>query len=148
MIFQRAALVAAACMLARVTAAQTIIDGDTIKLNGTTYRLHGIDAAESRQWCGDYPAGVIATGVLASLIEGHQVVCEPKTTDRFGRIVAVCRANGQDLGKSMVRLGAALAFRRYSLDYRGDEEAAQAEGLGVHAHARVPPWQFRAQQRQ
>jgi len=37
------------------TLAQTVVDGDTIKLNGTTWRLWGIDAPESRQWCGHYP---------------------------------------------------------------------------------------------
>ena len=145
----RAIAVAAAfsVQLALPAAAQTVTDGDTIKLNGTTYRLHGIDAAESRQWCGDYPAGAIATGVLASLIEGHEVVCEPKTRDRYGRLVAVCRADGQDLGKAMVRLGAALAFTRYSTDYLADEEAARAERLGVHGRACRAPWEFRAQQR-
>ena len=34
-------------------AGQTITDDDTIKLNGTTYRLWGIDAPESRQACAD-----------------------------------------------------------------------------------------------
>ena len=120
-------------VLAFPVAAQVVtIDGDTIRLNGTTYRLHGIDAAESRQWCGDYPAGAIATGMLAAMIRDRDVVCEPKTKDRYGRVVAICRADGQDLGKAMVRLGAALAFTRYSADYVADEDAARAEGLGVH----------------
>ena len=34
-------------VLAFPAAAQTAVDGDTIKLNGTTYRLSGIDAAEA-----------------------------------------------------------------------------------------------------
>jgi endonuclease YncB( thermonuclease family) len=40
--------------------AQTVVDGDTLKLDGTTYRLWGIDAAEIHQTCGDWPAGVVA----------------------------------------------------------------------------------------
>lgn len=44
--------------LALPAVAQVVtVDGDTLRLNGATYRLFGIDAAESRQWCGDYPAG-------------------------------------------------------------------------------------------
>jgi len=39
-----------------------VTDGDTIKLNGTTYRLWGIDAPETKQWCGDYPAGCAGGG--------------------------------------------------------------------------------------
>jgi len=64
-------------------AAQTVTDGDTIKLNGTTCRLWGIDAPESKQWCDDYPAGSLATGTLQMLIKGNTVVCEPKATDRY-----------------------------------------------------------------
>jgi endonuclease YncB( thermonuclease family) len=82
--------------------AQTIVDGDTLKLNGTTYRLWGIDAPESKQWCGDYPAGSLATGTLKKLIEGKTVACEARAADRYGRTVALCRADGEDLGKAMV----------------------------------------------
>ncbi len=131
----------------RARAETTITDGDTIRLNDAPVRLFGIDAPESRQWCGDYPAGAIATGVLASLIRGREVTCEPKTTDRFGRLVAVCRADGRDLGKAMVRQGAALAFTRYSADYLADEEAARSEELGVHGRGCETPWQWRAAQR-
>lgn len=140
---------AAFCLkLAFPAAAQVATtDGDTIKLNGTTYRLHGIDAPESRQWCGDYPAGAIATGLLAAMIESHEVACEPKTTDRYGRLVAICRADGRDLGRAMVRMGAAVAFTRYSAAYLADEEAARAEGLGVHGRGCESPWQWRAAQR-
>jgi endonuclease YncB( thermonuclease family) len=41
-----------AAIVAAPIAAQTIVDGDTIKLNGTTYRLWGIDAPEMHQTCG------------------------------------------------------------------------------------------------
>ena len=128
-------------------AAQTVTDGDTIKLNGTTYRLWGIDAPETKQWCNGYPAGVIATGTLEKLIKSKTVVCEPKTTDRYGRTVAICRANGEDLGRAMVQLGMALAFTRYSADYVQDEAKAKAARLGVHAHECTPPWEWRAQHR-
>ena len=35
-------------------------------------------------------------------------------TDRYGRIVAVCRASGEDLNGWMVAHGWALAYRHYS----------------------------------
>jgi endonuclease YncB( thermonuclease family) len=82
-------------LLVTQAAAQTVTDGDTLKLNGTTYRLWGIDAPECKQWCNGYPAGVIATGTLEKLIKSKTVVCEPKATDRYGRTVAICRANGE-----------------------------------------------------
>jgi endonuclease YncB( thermonuclease family) len=40
-------------LVASPAAAQTVTDGDTIKLNGTTWRLWGIDAPEMRQTCKD-----------------------------------------------------------------------------------------------
>ena len=40
-----------------------IKDGDTIKLNGTTYRLDGIDAPENEQMCLDEQRGVWACGL-------------------------------------------------------------------------------------
>lgn len=128
--------------------AQTITDGDTIKLNGTIYRLWGIDAPETKQWCGDYAAGVFATAMLEKLVkEGKAVACEPKDTDRYGRTVAICRVDGRDLGESMVRLGLAWAFTRYSQDYVALEEKAKAEKLGVHARGCELPWVWRSRTR-
>ena len=128
--------------------AQTITDGDTLKLNGTIYRLWGIDAPETKQDCPDgWPAGRLATTKLQALIQGKTVACEAKDTDRYGRTVAICRAGGEDLGAIMVREGMAWAFIRYSRDYVDQEAAARAEGLGVHAHECAPAWDWRARSR-
>lgn len=132
---------------AREPAVVTIVDGDTIKHNGTTFRLWGIDAPENKQWCGDYPAGVQATATLEKLIKGKVVTCEKRDVDRYGRTVAVCFANGDDLGAAMVRLGMAWAFVRYSRDYVGQERQAATEGLGVHAHNCMPAFDWQAERR-
>lgn len=127
----------------------TVVDGDTIRVGGTTYRLHGIDAAETRQSCADgWPAGVEAGRALAALVAGKTVACEPRTMDRYGRTVAVCRADGVDLSAAMVRAGHALAFVRYSADYLPQEGEARSARVGVHAHDCAAPWDWRAQQRQ
>lgn len=59
--------------MAHTTAvAQTVTDGDTLKLAGTTYRLLGIDAAEARQACADgWPAGRIASEYMVELVRGR-----------------------------------------------------------------------------
>lgn len=129
-------------------AAQTVVDGDTIKLNGSTIRLHGIDAPEIGQACGGWPAGIHAASALRTLLEGRRVSCTPTTTtDRYRRTVAVCHADGVDIGAAMVRQGAAWAFTRYSVDYMPQEQQARAEGLGIHARACQPAWEYRRARR-
>jgi endonuclease YncB( thermonuclease family) len=128
--------------------AQTVVDGDTLKLNGTTYRLWGIDAPESQQLCADgWPAGRASLSFLRDLARDQTVTCEAKTTDRYGRTVAICRAGGVDLGAAMVAAGMALAFVRYSSDYIGEEPVARSARLGVHAHDCAAAWDWRARQR-
>lgn len=67
----------AAAILALPAAAQTIVDGDTITVRGTTYRLYGIDAAEKEQHCTDgWAAGRAAISYLRGLVQDHEVACE------------------------------------------------------------------------
>lgn len=137
-----------AFVLAMPVLAQTVTDGDTIKLNGTTYRLWGIDAPESKQACADgWPAGQEATKALSDLIRGRAVTCEARTQDRYGRTVGLCRADGRDVGAAMVGTGMAWAFRRYSSDYLAEETEAKTAGLGVHTHGCQPAWEWRAERR-
>jgi endonuclease YncB( thermonuclease family) len=136
---------AALVLLPGRTAAQTITDGDTIKMAGMTYRLWGIDAPETHQTCADgWPAGRIVTEYLVNLMHGHTITCEPRTKDRYGRTVALCRADGVDIEAEMVRAGMALAFVRYSWDYAAIEDQARAEGLGMHGHGCDKLWDWRS----
>lgn len=91
------------------------VDGDTLRAaNGAEYRLYGIDAPELHQTCTEadgksWLCGRAAKAKLTTLIKGGNVACEPRATDRFGRSVAVCSAEGvPDLGEAMVRDGYAV----------------------------------------
>jgi endonuclease YncB( thermonuclease family) len=133
---------------ATTVTAQTITDGDTLRLNGVTYRLYGVDAPEAKQVCAyGWPAGSLATTRLQVLIGGKSVVCERRFQDRYGRIVAVCRANGEDLGAILVREGLAWAFVRYSRDYVQLEAMAKTDRQGIHAHGCGSAWAWRAGQK-
>ncbi|KAF0096848.1 MAG: succinoglycan biosynthesis protein ExoI [Rhodospirillaceae bacterium] len=141
-------LIMLSALLASVSAsAQNVIDGDTLYVNGQPFSIFGIDAPEKVQWCGDYPAGELSTRALEKLVHGGNVICEARGTDRYLRTLAVCRLDGVDLGKTMVRLGMAWAFTRYSQDYVDQEALAREERLGVHAHDCVPAWDWRAGRR-
>jgi endonuclease YncB( thermonuclease family) len=121
-----------------------IVDGDTLKLNGTTYRINGIDAPEHGQMCGDWACGKAATAKLAELTKGQQVRCDPVTIGRYGRTVATCYAGQTDLGAAMVQAGYAWAFVRYSTVYAPQEQTAKAARAGVWQGAYQPPWDYRA----
>ena len=123
------------------------IDGNTIKMGGTTYRLWGIDAPELDQRC--YPqgwrAGIVAARALAAMIERRPVVCEAKGQDGHGRTVALCRAEGRDLGAAMVVSGLALAVTADGGDYLEQEVQAMRARVGVHAYACLSPSEWREQ---
>jgi endonuclease YncB( thermonuclease family) len=131
----------------------SVIDGDTIEIRRLRIRLFGIDAPESRQTCTDQAGATFRCGQKAAQALDHRisdgvVTCEPKDRDRYGRVVAVCRAYGEDLSAWMAGLGWALAFRRYSEQYVPAEELAQRRKAGMWAGQFVPPWEWRAQGRE
>ena len=125
----------------------TVIDGDTLDVAGVRVRLWGIDAPESRQTClwaeVTYPCGQLATQHLRALVGGQEVTCAPRTRDRYGRTVALCRVEALDLGAAMVRDGWALAFVRYAADYLGLEGEARAARRGLWQGTFVAPWEWR-----
>ena len=142
-----AALVSASPVLADITGTARVIDGDTIDVAGERIRLHGIDAPEARQTCiADervWQCGKRATAALAAFIGGAPVSCRAQGEDRYGRTVAVCVVLGQDLGAWLVRNGWAIAYRRFSLVYIGDETEARAAQAGIWRGAVVLPWEWR-----
>lgn len=120
-----------------------VIDGDTIELDGTVYRLNGIDAPEHGQRCGDWNCGEDATAALAEIVKGREVACDPISEDRYGRVIATCHADGTDIGGSMIDKGMAWAFVRYSDVYEADEAEARRRKDGVWTGRYMPPWEFR-----
>ena len=91
-----------------------IADGDSFRIGGQRYRLHGIDAPELHQDCIDalgksWPCGRRARTELQRIIGTQPVNCRAVVTDRFGRIVATCMAGGRDLAEEMVRTGYAMS---------------------------------------
>jgi endonuclease YncB( thermonuclease family) len=125
----------------------SVIDGDTIEIHGTRIRLFGIDAPESGQSCTvqgkAYRCGQQAAFTLSNKIGTQAVECQPKDQDRYGRIVAVCRVEGEDINAWMVARGWALAYRYYSSDYVRQEQDASSSKIGVWQGDFEPPWDWR-----
>jgi endonuclease YncB( thermonuclease family) len=132
---------------ADITGTATVIDGDTLEIRRTRVRLHGIDAPESAQWCrakGErWRCGQRVAFALADKIGEKPIRCERRDIDRYGRTVAVCYLGNEDLNAWLVSEGLALAYRRYSLDYVDEEEAAEEAGRGMWRGEFVAPWDWR-----
>ena len=126
---------------------QSVVDGDTLRVAGRSIRLHGIDAPELRQDCGGWPAGEEARRALTAIVTARPVECRRVTTDKYERIVAICRAAGEDIGETLVRSGMAWAYGTYSLRYLLPEWQAWFAGLGVHARDCASPSGWRAGRR-
>lgn len=99
-----------------------VVDGDTLRIAGRSIRLHGIDAPEVGQQCTNSPVdswncGQEATRELSRKIDGQTISCSARDHDRYGRIVAVCVIDGEDLNAWMVIQGWAVAYTRYSWRY-------------------------------
>lgn len=124
-----------------------VVDGDTLAMGETRIRLFGIDAPEALQRCDpsgrNWACGVWSADKLREIVTGAKLICAVQDTDRYGRSVASCSADGRDVGSLMVRAGAAIAYRAYSQDYVADENLARAEARGLWNGAATDPSLYR-----
>lgn len=124
-------------------------DGDSIDIGSTRIRLHGIDAVELAQRCkdaagADYACGEEAKRTLQGLIGTKMVRCDERHgVDQYGRVTAVCTADGLDLNGAMVDSGFAVAYRQHSLAYVPNEERAKAAKKGLWAGTFEMPSDYR-----
>ena len=132
-----------------IVGAVRVGDGDSIDIGETRIRFHGIDAVELAQRCRDgagqdFACGEDAKRALEELVRGKAVRCDERYgVDQYGRIAAVCTADGLDLNAAMVDTGYAVAFRQHSLAYVPNEERAKAAKKGLWAGSFEMPWDFR-----
>ncbi|WP_336740354.1 thermonuclease family protein [Aureimonas altamirensis] len=138
---------------ADISGRMTVIDGDTIAVEGTTerIRLYGIDAPEGQQTCEmaagqRYLCGSNSAQFLADLVgRNGRVACIEDTRDRYGRIVAECTMpDGTVINEAMVRGGWAVHYTRYSDGrYQAAEDHARENKLGMWAGEFITPERWR-----
>ena len=130
-----------------------VIDGDTIAWRDERIRLWGIDAPEMNQSCaGADGVGEVSKEALSSIIRGsidvilcHAVVKDGRFRDLYGRAVATCRVNGQDVGELMVWSGWARDYWFFSdRQYEMFERFARDDARGMWLYGCEAPWEWRA----
>lgn len=126
----------------------SVIDGDTLDIQGTRIRLHGIDAPESGQQCyrdsEAWRCGKAAAFALDQYLDGRHLQCWHKGKS-YDRIVAVCQVleSGEDVSYWLALNGWAVAATKYSKDYEPASDYAKAHVQGIWATEFVLPWEWR-----
>jgi endonuclease YncB( thermonuclease family) len=132
-----------------ITGRAHVLDGDSLRVAGTSIRIFGIDAPEWRQRCRAadghlYRCGRWAFRALAQRLRSATVHCVLRALDRFARLVATCYQGHEDLARWLVAQGLALDWPRYSGGtYADAEEAARRAERGLWQGTFVPPWDWR-----
>lgn len=111
------------------------MDGDSLQVGDREVRLFGIDAPEWDQSCTragkQWACGQEAAERLSQLVTGKELRCIAVETDTHGRTVARCTVGTMDVNRTMVAIGYATAYRRYSTDYVSAEQSAKANKRGI-----------------
>jgi endonuclease YncB( thermonuclease family) len=128
-----------------------ITDGDTIKVltadkQQIKIRLYGIDCPERRQAWGNR-----AREAASEAVFGKDVYIYPVNTDRYGRVVAIVAAPGQEnLNAWLVKSGLAWVYPQYCKRpeicdrLRALEQEAREDKIGLWADKNpVAPWEWR-----
>ncbi len=152
-VFLGAFLILASMIVAKIDLEEDIridgpffaIDGDTLAAGAERLRLADLDAPEADQTCEDagknsWRCGEAAREALARLASTPQASCSGRTRDRYGRLVVLCRAGGDDINADLVRQGMAVAAGGYA----GEEEDARRAARGIWAGPFEKPRDWRA----
>ena len=136
-----------------ITGQASVIDGDTISIDGTHIRLQGIDAPEWDQTCDDakgatWSCGSRAARELGAQVRGIALTCKTSDFDQYDRVLAVCSMpDGTNVNVWLVRQGWAVAFGRAPL-YASAEAEARAAKRGIWQGAFTRPSEWRQRERE
>ncbi len=112
-----------------------VSDGDTLTVRcpppdeRTKVRIAAIDAPERGR-----PYSRLSRQSLMQLCHKQQATINPRDVDRYGRIVADVRCQGQDAAQHQVASGMARVYERYAEGYSYlyfHQDLARSQRLGI-----------------
>jgi len=91
-----------------------VVDGDTVRQGGVSWRLMGYDCAETyyARCASERARGDAATRRLQQLLAGAKKVdlIADRQIDRYGRQLGHLRVDGRDVGEVLVREGLCVSY--------------------------------------
>ena len=113
-----------------------IVDGDTLRINGITIRLAGVDAPELSQTCKiqghTERCGEIVKLRLVQVTDSSDVLCHDYGRDFYGRVLGECYVNGININKWLLREGLAVYYYNKNFkSYKILEKLAKEEKNGL-----------------
>jgi len=123
-------------------------DADTLTVDGTVYRLEGVDAPELDQYCvdrgGAYPCGLFAAEGLQELIGKRPVHCQDlgRDPEHPFRRIGHCTVGGVDINRWLVQQGWAINIDPLGR-YADDEREARDRPLSIWRGCFLAPHDFR-----
>jgi endonuclease YncB( thermonuclease family) len=127
----------------------SVIDGDTIDIQGERISILDIDAPESRQTCEDqggaeWRCGQQAALALLDWIGAQPVTCNTTKRDMYKRWLARCQVDGVDLAEWMAGHGWVVPYRDCECEtVRAAADLAEMEKKGICAGSFMMPWDWR-----
>ncbi len=125
--FFLAALTTVSPLAAQTSSSITVVDGQTLVLDGRTYQLAGITAPRMGEQCTvrsqRRDCGLIARAQLLDLTAGAAIECRVASSGAGEVPRARCLSNGYDISRGMVYTGWARAvgdrYRELEIEARG-----------------------------
>lgn len=119
----------------------TVLDGNTLRIEGSRLKLAGMEAPELRQQCVRdqrlEPCGEQAAQALQKIID---LAVKPVECRIESAGTGVCLIDGRDIGEALVLQGRAISTGER---YVEAQEQARKGKLGLWSSAWVPPEQWR-----
>jgi len=128
----------------------SVVDGDTIEVDGARVRIMDLDAPEVDQTCllrddgREWPCGRIAATILSEWISQYRVTCRTYGTDNAGRWLARCDVDTIDVATWMAGNGWGLPNQDCHCEaVRAWATFARSKRAGIWGSDFVMPWVWR-----
>jgi endonuclease YncB( thermonuclease family) len=125
----------------------SVVDANTIQINGEVIRFLDINAPERNQVCSqalgdvEWECGQEAAFALIDWLGTSSVTCEVDGVDQYQRHLARCNVGGEDIASWLAESGWAMPYGDCACEgVRAASARAAAAGRGIWIEPFILPW--------